>query len=95
MHTLVFICAFGRNKETYFRIFETIPKNWQLFTLSEEKIVPDGNTEHIIENIENFFEDHHITSCTLAGHSMGGLFAQLYAQKHPKSIQQHILIDSA
>ncbi len=94
METLVVLGSFGRDKKSYYRLFETTPKHWKVYALSYNDVVPHGKTEKISENILQFLKNHDISSCTVVGHSLGGTFALKFASTHPQKVKRLVLIDS-
>ena len=48
-----------------------------------------------VDRLHGFVEGLHLGKMALAGHSMGGAIAGLYAAKYPKNIAALVLIDSA
>ncbi|MGH8214995.1 MAG: alpha/beta fold hydrolase [Rhodanobacteraceae bacterium] len=48
-----------------------------------------------VDRLHGFVEGLHLGEVALAGHSMGGAIAGLYAAKYPKDVAALILIDSA
>lgn len=51
--------------------------------------------ETMCDDLLHFFEQHHIEQPVLAGHSMGGKLAMMYALKYPDKIKKLIVIDIA
>ncbi len=56
---------------------------------------PVMNYEIMCEDLLNFFEQHKIEQAVLAGHSMGGKLAMLFALKYPEKVKKLIVIDIA
>ena len=47
------------------------------------------------DDLSQFYEDHHIGSAFLAGHSMGGKVAMRFAADHPEKVNKLLIVDIA
>ncbi|PLW93707.1 MAG: alpha/beta hydrolase, partial [Marinilabiliales bacterium] len=49
--------------------------------------------ESMLEDLEEFIEDHNIYDCNILGHSMGGKLAMYYAGNNPEMVKKLIVAD--
>lgn len=51
--------------------------------------------QDMVDDLHQFFEDHHINKATILGHSMGGKLAMMFAAEYPELITGLIVADIA
>lgn len=100
--TLVLLHGYMGSKETWLPMAPSLTPNFHV-------IIPDlpgwGRSTRIVDadygysaqakRLHEFVEALHLGGIALAGHSMGGAIAGLYASEHPHDVGALVLIDSA
>jgi esterase len=82
--------SLGRQFSEDFTVYLVDQRNHGQSPHSEE-----WSYELMVEDLENFFKEHHIENPILLGHSMGGKTAMFYAVKHPGKLKKLIVADIA
>ncbi|MDF1762384.1 MAG: alpha/beta hydrolase [Oleibacter sp.] len=100
--TLVMLHGFSANKDTWLHLAADLPEDYTLFAPDfaghgDSSIAADGNydLEKQVERLHALLEMQNLEQFHLAGNSMGGAIATLYAMKYPEEIKSLILIDAA
>jgi esterase len=55
----------------------------------------DFDYKSMVGDLQQFFDDHNLTTATLIGHSMGGKAAMNFALTHPEEVGKLIVVDIA
>jgi esterase len=56
---------------------------------------PDASYPAMSADLNEFFDDHHIPTAIVMGHSMGGKTAMQFAADHPERVESLIIVDMA
>jgi len=87
--------------ELWAKVFSEVAKETQVFAYNRPGIGASENVstprdgDHIIEELrQNLRETGVAPPYVLVGHSLGGLYMQLYARRYPKEVAGLILVDS-
>jgi len=97
----ILIHGFGGDLNTWMFNHEALASGHSVFALdlpghgSSSKQVGDGTLEGFAKVVEGFLDILGLTKAHLAGHSMGGAVAAIFAQKHPERCLSLTLIASA
>ncbi len=97
----ILIHGFGGDLNTWMFNHEALASGHSVYALdlpghgSSSKHVGDGTLEGFAKVVEGFLDILGLTKAHLAGHSMGGAVAAIFAQKHPERCLSLTLIASA
>ncbi|MDO8619612.1 MAG: alpha/beta hydrolase [Candidatus Daviesbacteria bacterium] len=91
---LVLLTGLNRTKKSYQRLIDQTPKGWEMYVLSYQQLMPNGDIKACEKIISNFLKSHHLKKIYLAGHSLGGGLAIKFASEHPESVEKLYLINS-
>jgi pyruvate dehydrogenase E2 component (dihydrolipoamide acetyltransferase) len=97
----ILIHGFGGDLNTWMFNHEALASGHSVYALdlpghgSSSKQVGDGTLEGFAKVVEGFLDILGLTKAHLAGHSMGGAVATIFAQKHPERCLSLTLIASA
>ena len=97
----ILIHGFGGDLNTWMFNHEALASGHSVYALdlpghgSSSKQVGDGTLEGFAKVVEGFLDILGLTKAHLAGHSMGGAVAAIFAQKHPERCLSLTLIASA
>jgi pyruvate dehydrogenase E2 component (dihydrolipoamide acetyltransferase) len=97
----ILIHGFGGDLNTWMFNHEALAAGHSVYALdlpghgSSSKPVGDGTLEGFAKVVGGFLDKLGLTQAHLAGHSMGGAVAAIFAQKHPERCLSLTLIDSA
>ena len=97
----ILIHGFGGDLNTWMFNHEALASGHSVFALdlpghgSSSKQVGDGTLEGFAKVVEGFLDILGLTKAHLAGHSMGGAVAAIFARKHPERCLSLTLIASA
>lgn len=101
--TIVLLHGFTGSGETWIDIRENLKEEFRIITID---LIGHGLTEapvthhrysmeEQLQDLENIFEQLHLSSFTLLGYSMGGRIALAYTIHYPKRVQALILESSS
>jgi pyruvate dehydrogenase E2 component (dihydrolipoamide acetyltransferase) len=97
----ILIHGFGGDLNTWMFNHEALASGHSVYALdlpghgSSSKQVGDGTMEGFAKVVEGFLDILGLTKAHLAGHSMGGAVAAIFAQRHPERCLSLTLIASA
>jgi pyruvate dehydrogenase E2 component (dihydrolipoamide acetyltransferase) len=97
----ILIHGFGGDLNTWMFNHEALASGHSVYALdlpghgSSSKQVGDGTLEGFAKVVEGFLDILGLTKAHLAGHSMGGAVAAIFAQRHPERCLSLTLIASA
>jgi len=91
---LILFWGWTRNEKSYQNLINTAPPNWQIQSIPYEDLVPNGNTAKLNQAILEFLAKRQLDKVNLAGHSLGGALALLFAHDHPEKVKGLFLLDS-
>ena len=97
----ILIHGFGGDLNTWMFNHEALASGHSVYALdlpghgSSSKQVGDGTLEGFAKVVEGFLDILGLTKAHLAGHSMGGAIAAIFAQRHPERCLSLTLIASA
>jgi pimeloyl-ACP methyl ester carboxylesterase len=87
--------------ESWAKVFPEVAKETQVFaynrpgTGASDKVATPRDGDHIVEELrQNLRETGIAPPYVLVGHSLGGLYMQLYARRYPHEVAGLILVDS-
>jgi len=95
---LVLLHGFAMYKEFWIAQVKPLSKNFKVITLDNRGC---GNSEHptepynmeiLADDLKALLEHLNIEEVHLAGHSLGGMYAQHFALKYPKSLDKLLLL---
>jgi len=89
----VFLSGIGRGRSSYKKFISLTPSSYDLHFLNSTFLMHDGH-DRAIGEIENFLDRNRLEAISLAGHSLGGGLAILYASSYPKRVKHLYLLDS-
>jgi pimeloyl-ACP methyl ester carboxylesterase len=99
---LVLVHGFASNKDVWARFSRHVTSTQHVFALdlpgfgdSERKAPAEYTYESQVDRLDRFVSAVGISRFNLAGHSMGGAIAALYAAKHPDKVATLTLISPA
>lgn len=94
MKNLVLFWGWTRNEKSYQGLIESAPKDWKIFTVSYEELIPKGKIEDFHNNILQFLKANSLKRFYLLGHSLGGSLALEFTYHHPEMLERLFLVDS-
>ena len=80
--------TFGRNLSEHFEIFIPDIRNH-----GQSPHSPVFDFPALVEDLNEFMEDHNLISPIIIGHSLGGKTAMLFALEHPEQVKKLIVVD--
>jgi len=98
---LIFFHGWSSNAYLYTRVLEVLSKKYRIILPTLPGAYPSFSwkgkpaRDTITDALSQWFESLRISSCTVIGHSLGGIHAILLASRIPKHIQHLFLLDSA
>lgn len=98
---VVFENGLGGRLEWWAKVLPEVAKETQVFAYNRPGIGASDNVstprdgDHIVEELRrNLRETRIAPPYVLVGHSLGGLYMQLYARRYPKEVAGLVLVDS-
>lgn len=98
---VVFENGLGGRLESWAKVFPEVSKETQVFaynrpgTGASDSVATPRDGDHIVEELRrNLREKGLAPPYVLVGHSLGGLYMQLYARRYPNEVAGLILVDS-
>ena len=100
--TIVLLHGFGANKDTWVRFIRYMPKKFRIVAIdmlghgdSSRNMDLSYDAQHLTDAFSSTVEALGLQRFHLAGHSLGGYVAMLYAAKHPQKLITLSLFASA
>jgi pimeloyl-ACP methyl ester carboxylesterase len=96
--TLIFLHGNGANTRHYDELINSLSKHYRIIIMDylghglTGSINNDFSNQAFIQFFENFINRLGLTKFHLAGHSMGGYWSLLYAQRNPNNVDKIILV---
>lgn len=98
--TVVFLHGSGANTRHYDELINSLSQHYRVVIMDylghglTGALDNDYSNQAFIQFFESFFDRLGLTKFHLAGHSMGGYWSLLYAQKNPARVNKIMLISS-
>jgi pimeloyl-ACP methyl ester carboxylesterase len=94
MKNLVIFWGWTAEEKTYQLLEDTAPKDWQIYHVSYDKLIPDGQVDGLNEKVLLFLKENQLEEVNILGHSLGGALAIRFTSDHPDKVNHLYLIDS-
>lgn len=92
-HTLVFLNGGMNSNEMWLRYVKDLSKDYRV--LSFDYPMMYGTDASLLDGMHELFGKLSVYRVVLVGASMGGIIAQLYAQRHPQDVEGLCLMSTA
>ncbi len=94
MKDLVIFWGWTRNEKSYQGLINSAPKDWKVYPVSYEYLMPHGNLRVFKQNFLEYLKQNNLEKFYLMGHSLGGALALEFAYYYPEKVKELFLIDS-
>lgn len=91
---LLMFCGWLRSQRSYEELIKIAPADYNLYVLSYEELMPNGQIDKFQENVINFLKNNNLETVSIVGHSLGGALALECTYHNPDKVNQLFLVDS-
>ncbi len=98
---IVFENGLGGNMNWWAKVYPEIAKSCSAFAYNRpgygksDKAVTTRDGQHVVDELRLLLKDNGLNPpYVLVGHSLGGLYMQLYARRYPDEVRALVLVDS-
>ncbi|OYX29436.1 MAG: alpha/beta hydrolase [Hydrogenophilales bacterium 32-62-9] len=98
---VVFESGLGGTMDWWAKVFPEVAKETMVFAYNRpgygesERAVTPRDGDHVVDELRALLKSRNLTPpYVLVGHSLGGLYMQLFARRHPDEVAALVLVDS-
>jgi pimeloyl-ACP methyl ester carboxylesterase len=93
--TIIFENGLGDDLSTWNKVSPEVSKFSKVFTYDRLVYSDQVTAQQIVDHLQSLLKNEHLKPpYVLVGHSLGGLYLQLFAREYPKEVAGMVLVDS-